>query len=144
MHTLADIAIITTTRDVDDTISPPLLALLHELHALLQSLQSNGTLGVIDLRSLPLFPGDAQRLQALLGEGEVNATLTALGRSTIRESSIAGIWWVTHYNTADEKIAEYLEITTLPELLQTPQEELSPATQALQELINSLSIQSDT
>lgn len=114
------------------------LAVLNEIDAHLQLLTDQGSESAIDLRSLPLFPGDYELLRELLGEGEITATLDSLGPTYIYETRIPGVWWVTHYNDAEEKIAEFIEITRLPALLQTDTESLQYAPAALAVLIGQL------
>jgi hydrogenase-1 operon protein HyaF len=91
--------------------------LLHEIRHALHRL-SNGEPGtVIDLRSLPLAPGEEDRIEAALGTGEVSAELDALGRTTLNETAYAGVWIVTHRNTEDEIVARFIEVTRIPEIL---------------------------
>lgn len=128
---------------VDNGAIPPghpvLRAMLGEIETLLQSLADNGAGGSIDLRSLPLFPGDYQVLQNLLGEGEIQASLNALGPSTCYETAIAGVWWIIHRNEAEEVVAEFIEVARCPGILQTPAEDLPQAVERLRELDQQLS-----
>lgn len=104
------------------TNAPPSLqvvALLKELQAMLNNLINKGEASSIDVRSLPMSPNDFKFLRDFLGEGEVKAEVNVLGVTRIRETGVSGIWWVTHYNTYDEVIAELIEVTTLPVLLAT-------------------------
>ena len=93
------------------------LPLLHEIAALLQALAERSEEGCIDLRGLPLAPGDYDHLRALLGEGEVQATIDAAGETRVRETAYAGVWWVTHRGPDDEVMAERIEITFMPAIL---------------------------
>ncbi len=95
------------------------LPLLHEIEVLLEDLIANGKSGSIDLRSLPMLPDDYTQLYDALGQGEVNATLDAMGLTQVRETAVHGVWWVTHYNTDETIIAEFIEVTTVPEILRT-------------------------
>lgn len=112
------------------------LAILHELQSRIQQLNQHGQHDSIDLRSLPLFPGDYELLKETLGYGEIHVSIDAMGPTEIYETSIPGIWWVTHYNSQDEIIAEFIETTTLPELLKTDPQELEQAERQLQQLID--------
>ena len=94
-------------------------AIVNEIDAGLKTLIEQQRSSTIDLRGLPLFPGDAEYLKSLLGIGEINIALDALGPSEIYETAIPGVWWCTHYNEAQEIIAEQIEITTVPALVQT-------------------------
>jgi hydrogenase-1 operon protein HyaF len=93
--------------------------ILHEIETLLNELVASGKTAAIDLRSLPLLPGDYARLKEILGQGEVSATLEALGATHVRETAIHGVWWVTHYNSDETIIAEFIEVTYMPEILRT-------------------------
>jgi hydrogenase-1 operon protein HyaF len=110
-------------------------AILNEIDALLIKLIEQDESSAIDLRSLPLFPGDYEQLKAVLGEGEISVSLDTLGPSEIIETIIPGVWWCTHYNEADEKIAEFIEITRIPSLLQTDPDELQHSRDKLAGLI---------
>lgn len=110
-------------------------AILNEIDALLIKLIEQDESSAIDLRSLPLFPGDYEKLKAVLGEGEISVSLDTLGPSEIIETIIPGVWWCTHYNEADEKIAEFIEITRVPSLLQTDLDELQHSRDKLAGLI---------
>lgn len=132
MSRLEDIAI---TVELPDSPSQ-VLAILNELQTKLNALVDQGITDTIDLRSLPLFPGDDEILKETLGYGEINVSIDAMGLSEIYETSIAGIWWVSHFNVQDENVGEYIEVTALPELLKTSQQEIEQAEQRLQELID--------
>jgi len=92
---------------------------LHEIQSLLNDLVTSGKSASIDLRSLPLLPGDYEKLKEVLGQGEVSATIDAMGPTQVRETAIHGVWWVTHYNGDATVIAEFIEVTTMPEILRT-------------------------
>lgn len=121
-----------TVQDKDDQ-SPSLqvIALFRELQSMLEKLINTGTASSVDVRSLPLTSSDFRFLKTLLGEGEVKAEVNVLGVTRVHETGIAGIWWVTHYNTQEEVIAEFIEVTTIPVLLTTQ-------TLALEEGLNEL------
>lgn len=110
-------------------------AVLSELVALLERLALQQQASVIDLRSLPMSPQDRVALQAALGQGEVQATVDAGGRSTIRETAIAGLWWVEHRNGDGEMIAELLEVTQVPAILARAPDEIAAGAHALREQI---------
>ena len=67
--------------------------------------------------AMPFAPGEEDRLREILGGGEVSATLNVLGRSTVEETAIAGVWWVEHRNALGESLGKTLEITRMPEIL---------------------------
>ncbi len=95
------------------------LPILYEIADALERLHSTGETAIIDLRALPLAPGDRERLQEVLGAGELNARLEALGPSEVRETGIHGVWWVTHHNAEEEIMAEFIEVTQLPDILRS-------------------------
>lgn len=111
-------------------------AILSELQFKLQQLIDTGTSDSIDLRSLPLFPGDYEQLKQHLGHGEIHVSIDAMGPSEIYETTIPGIWWVSHFNNQDENIAEYIEVTPLPELLKSNHQDIQQGEQQLQLLID--------
>ena len=92
---------------------------LHEIQSLLNDLVTAGKSASIDLRSLPLLPGDYEKLKEVLGRGEVSATIDAMGPTQVRETAVHGVWWVTHYNNDETVIAELIEVTDMPEILRT-------------------------
>lgn len=94
-------------------------AILHEIEALLGGLVDTGVGGSIDLRALPLAPAEYRALEAWLGEGEVQATIEALGPTLVRETGVQGVWWVMHRNRDDQVTAELIEVSYLPEILKT-------------------------
>lgn len=107
-------------------------ALLQELQQMLFALAERGERNMLDLRSLPMLPGDLSQLKDILGNGEVQATLNALGPTTINETQIPGVWWITHKNAHDEVVAELIEVTALPDILVTQQQDLQDSTAVLQ------------
>lgn len=112
------------------------LPLLHEIAALMQILGDKGEEGCIDLRSLPLAPGDYDQLRTLLGEGEARATVNAAGQTTVRETGYAGVWWVTYYGPDNEVLADRIEITFMPTILKSHPADVSAAARRLQQDID--------
>lgn len=127
MSQLSDISV--EVVNSKDAVAPSsqVRALLQELQAMLYSLVHTGKAASIDIRSLPITSDDYDYLKSLLGEGEVTATIYALGPTIISETAIPGIWWVTHYNADDHVLAESIEVTELPEMLKTQQQDLQQA-----------------
>ncbi len=113
-----------------------LIPILHELEVLLQELYNSGTSHLIDLRNEPLTVSDINTLKQLLGHGEIQANLTALGATQIWETSIAGIWWLTHFNQEGQIQSEFIEITTCPDMLKTSPDDLNFALVKLQDKIS--------
>ena len=100
-----------------DGFTGNVLPLLHEVRHALERLLATGEETTIDLGSLPLAPGEFDRIVTALGEGEVKATLDALGPSEIRETRYSGVWLVTHSNATDEVMGRYIEIARMPAVL---------------------------
>jgi len=127
MTQLSDIAIEVVSRNGPVAPSPQAKALLQELEDMLYSLVDTGKSSSIDIRSLPITPDDYDYLKSMLGEGEVTATINALGPTKISETEIPGIWWVTHSNTDEMVLTESIEVTALPEILKTQRQDLQQA-----------------
>jgi hydrogenase-1 operon protein HyaF len=92
-------------------------AVFAELAHALARLAETGEETVIDLRSLPFGPTDLERLSEKLGTGEVTCTLEVAGRSDVRETGFAGVWWVRHFGDGDDVAAEEVHVTRIPEIL---------------------------
>ncbi len=92
-------------------------AVFAELAHALARLAETGEETVIDLRSLPFGPTDLEALAEKLGDGEVTCALEVAGRSEVRETGFAGVWWVRHFGAGDEIAAEEVHVTRIPEIL---------------------------
>jgi hydrogenase-1 operon protein HyaF len=110
-------------------------AVLTELATCLERLAGGGAPDPIDLRSLPLNPSERERLAALLGDGEVDVTLTLDGESRVRETGIAGVWWIEHRDGRDELITELLEVARVPEILRADAGDIARSAALLRERI---------
>ena len=141
MSRLTDIPIrIEPRAPVDSPVTPGGLgggvtAILFELVGHLERLAEEKTSATIDLRSLPMSPQDRVELQRALGEGEVQATVTAGGCSNIRETAIPGVWWVEHLDRDRETIAELIEVTHVPDFLTSATDEIAAGARTLRERI---------
>lgn len=124
-----------TSMEPADEPACMLLPILHELLGMLTTLRSSGQGNILDLRHEPLGLDDIAALKDILGQGEVDANLTALGKTSIRETGIPGIWWITHYDQEGDIIDEAIEITLYPEILKSAPEDLEPAVMRLQDKI---------
>lgn len=100
---------------------------------MLDALLRTGETNSIDLRSLPLFPGDYERIRDTLGQGEVSATVNALGATTVRETAIPGVWWVVHRNSHEEVMTELLEVTFCPIIVQSQRGDVQSGLERLRE-----------
>ncbi len=101
--------------------------LLHEIRHALANLLDKGQVTCIDLRGMPLTPAEERQLLDRLGEGEVAASLDALGRSSIRETRFPGVWMCVHENHAGEVIGKFIEVTRIPRILTAQQEDMDDA-----------------
>ena len=119
-------------------------AILREIESLLAELIASGRAGRIDLRSLPLLSGDEARLAAVLGEGEVDADIQAMGATRVRETAVPGVWWVTHANADGQTVAEFIEVALVPEILKAHPEDVRAGLTGLQERIADLIRGGDT
>jgi hydrogenase-1 operon protein HyaF len=107
--------------------------ILHEIRHALGKLLQTGENSIIDLRSIPLAPGEEETIIDTLGRGEVRAHLDALGPSEIIETRFAGVWLVTHYNEENSVIGRFIEITELPDILKSQHEDVASSLNELEE-----------
>ncbi|MCZ8130274.1 MAG: hypothetical protein O9284_03105 [Steroidobacteraceae bacterium] len=105
-----------------DSGNVPLL--LNEVRYALERLLDDGTTHAIDVRAIPLGPGEEDRLLDALGRGELRAEFDSLGRSEVQECAYPGVWCVTHYNEAGHVAGRFLEVTFTPALLASPPEDV--------------------
>ena len=112
---------------VGDTLTHNVKPLLHEIKHALDKLIETGKPTIIDLRSIPLAPGEEEKILNTLGQGEVQAQLNALGLSEISETQYTGVWIVTHYNDEQHVISRFIEVTTMPEILCSQTEDVMEA-----------------
>jgi hydrogenase-1 operon protein HyaF len=99
--------------------------LLHEIRHAVTRLLAAGTSTCIDLKSIPLAPGEEARIVRALGTGEVRAELAVLGRSELIETGCAGVWVVTHFDEGGAQQARFIEITAVPEILRSQQADIA-------------------
>jgi len=122
---------------IGDELTWNVQPLLHEVRHALKQLIETGETAIIDLRSIPLAPGEEQKLIDTLGEGEVHAGLNALGPSEIIETRFSGVWLVTHYNEENSIISRFIEITEFPDILKSQREDMNEALDALEQQLAS-------
>jgi len=136
MTGLSDIPIVVNYAEDNEAeveITENVRALLTQISSMLSALINDDMVDSIDLHSLPLLPGEHDAIHTILGQGEVNASFDSLGSTTIYETALAGVWWVTHNNENDDCIAETIEITTIPAILESQHDDIENAHTALQE-----------
>jgi hydrogenase-1 operon protein HyaF len=105
--------------------------ILHQVRHALDKLLHADEPGIIDLRSIPLAPGEEQNIIDALGQGEIYAHLDALGSSEIYETRYAGVWLVTHKNEEDIIVSRFIEINYIPDILKSQHEDISLAAHRL-------------
>lgn len=107
------------------------LPILHEVRHALVRLVATGETTQIDLNAIPFGPGDQEHLTALLGAGEVKATIDALGPTHVQETEIPGVWLVDYHNSEGERLALHIEIAPIPGILTAQPEDLATAVATL-------------
>ena len=106
--------------------------ILHEIRHALRKLLETGESSIIDLRSIPLAPGEEETIIDTLGCGEVHAKLNALGPSEIYETRFAGVWLITHFNEESSIISRFIEITVFPDILKSQSDDMTFALDLLE------------
>ena len=114
-----------------DVITGNVEPLLHEIRHALQHWLDEGEVTIIDLRSIPMGPGEEDRIVSELGRGEVQVRLLALGSSEIVETRFPGVWLVTHYNSDEEIIGKFIEICDMPALLKAQEDDIREGIECL-------------
>lgn len=132
-----DIKVVDGSDSVVD-LSAQVMALLYEIEKLLQQLSVSGIASSIDLRSLPLHDGEYQALKRFLGEDETTILIKAMGPTRIYETRFHGVWWVAHYNNDDELMAEFIEVTQIPEIVKSHPDDVGSAAERFQSEIKRL------
>ena len=120
-------------QQTDQPVTANVKAILHEINTMLHELLDSGTIGSIDVRSLPLLPGEYEALKVILGEGEISVILNSLGQSRIHETALAGVWWITHSDEQGDCQSEFIEVTRLPAIIQSDLADIDIAHAALQQ-----------
>lgn len=116
---------------IGDNLTWNVMPLLHEVKHALNNLIKNGKTTIIDLHSIPLAPGEEDKILNTLGYGEIYAHLDALGPSEIVETQYTGVWVITHYNEDKDIISRFIEITKMPEILCSQTEDVMAAYELL-------------
>ncbi len=115
------------TASADDDQQPPRFnakPILNEIRHGVDRLLNDGQTTTIDLSRLPFDAEDERYLREALGDGEVYASVNALGESKVQETGVAGVWWVTHFDAAGAALGKYIEITTVPGILKSQPEDM--------------------
>lgn len=130
------------TPEMDDVLSfvatGNAVPLLHEIKHALTRLLDDGSESIIDLGAIPFAPGDERVLDNVLGVGEVQATLTIMGESHVRETTVPGVWRVDHLDENAEFQSRFIEITFLPKILKSQREDVERGVETLSERLDAL------
>ncbi len=118
---------VTVAEEFTGNVTP----LLHEIRHAVQALLAEGETTTIDMRSMPLAPGEETRIETLLGEGEIRVELNALGRSDIIETRFPGVWLITHRNTEDVILGKHIQICFIPDILKAQQRDIEAGLEQL-------------
>jgi hydrogenase-1 operon protein HyaF len=111
-------------------------SVLAEIGERLTALADGGETAAIDLLSLPMTPADRAELKALLGRGEIEAVLDIAGPSQIWETAYSGVWWVRHFGAGSKIAVERIEITALPDILKSADDDIAAAATRLRSDLN--------
>jgi hydrogenase-1 operon protein HyaF len=114
-----------------------ILPILHEVRHCVQRLIDSGDTSTIDLRAIPLMPGEENELREHLGSGEVLIQINALGVSTLSETAYSGVWWVEHRNSAEEITGLYIDISLVPTIVPPVDDDLTEGLARLSEYLES-------
>ncbi|MCW8929361.1 MAG: hydrogenase expression/formation protein [Gammaproteobacteria bacterium] len=109
-------------------------SILSEIKFALEQLLQHKKTHSIDLRAMPWSPGEEKKLEQYLGKGEIQIEMDALGKSHFYESKYSGIWIVTHYNPEGEVIGKLIEISYMPDMIFTREEDVKDSLERLQQL----------
>lgn len=112
------------------------MPILHQVRHALGELLDAGKSEVIDLRSIPMGPGEEDRLADALGQGEVQVRMSALGPSEVIETRYPGVWLVTHFNNDNEIIGKFIEICAIPRLVMAQDEDIHAGLVQLKEQLS--------
>ena len=122
MQHLSDIKIAVDNPALETGNLPGILS---EIEQALEELLNSKQVHRIDLRAMPWSAGEEQKLEQILGRGEVTIELNALGKSIFQETRYSGVWLISHYNEAEELIGKIIEISYLPDMVFAQQEDIN-------------------
>ena len=131
MGELQDIPVRLEGSSALDGLTHNVVPVLHEVRHALDLLADQGKSTIIDLTAMPFASGDEEQLRTALGEGEVVATIQAIGETRVCETGYSGVWLVEHFSPEQDRIALHLEVAEVPFLLKTPQDDLDDARKRL-------------
>ena len=122
----------------DSGLSGNAWPLMLEIAEMVRGLVETGETAAIDLSALPLTPADKDWLRDRLGSGQIHVTLDAEGLSTLDETACPGVWWVTHRDTRERVLSEFIEVTLVPELVKAHPEDVKMGQAYLEGVVSEL------
>lgn len=131
MSELDSIAVVVERSADADFRTENLRPLLQQIEQALQELVDDGSATVIDLAAMPFSSQDEEDLRQHLGKGEVSASLDAFGPTHVQETALPGVWLVEHKDAESRRLTLHLEVTRIPEILVTPEEDIAEGLQLL-------------
>lgn len=131
MKRLHDIPVVATMTPGEAQQTGNVFPILHQIRHALDVLRTSGESTTIDLSAIPFSPGDREELFRILGKGEVSATLEALGETRFQETAYPGVWLVVHESPQKTELTSSIEVTSVPSLLRTPQQDIRDACDSL-------------
>jgi len=139
MAQLADIPIRIEQPEAEPRQFGNALPILNEIRHALARFAESAEPTRIDLAAMPFGPGDEARLMALLGRGEVEATIDALGPTRVWETRFPGVWVLDYANVEGERIALQIEVDEVPRMLRTQRADITDSLAALDAALASAS-----
>jgi hydrogenase-1 operon protein HyaF len=91
--------------------------LLNEIRHAVAVLLGEGRTTCIDLKGIPLAPGEEERILEVLGTGEARVELSIMGSSQVVETSFPGVWVVTHHDAQGALLTRFVEIARVPDIV---------------------------
>lgn len=131
-----DIPVVVDTASAKPIPSQNVEPILHEVKHALERLLKTGESAMIDLRAMPLAPGEDEEIRERLGNGEAVINIDALGPSTLTETAYPGVWWIEHRNNSDTLTGLYIEIAHVPAIVFPANEDLQDGLEQLTDHLN--------
>lgn len=126
----------TDTAPSQELLGGGVRALGYEIASRLETLHETGEPAAIDIKSLPMAPGEFESFQQMLGQGELDLVIELDGESRIRETAYAGVWWIQHKDPGGQVVSEHIEVNHVPEILQVQPDEMKQSVEALRARLN--------
>jgi len=123
----------------DSGLSGNAWPLMMEIAEMVRTLVDTGETAAIDLSALPLTPADKDWLKERLGSGQIHVTMDAEGLSNLDETACPGVWWITHRDTRDRVLSEFIEVTLVPDLVTAHPDDIKIGLEYLEGVISQLS-----